>query len=255
MKKTVILTSVIASIFLAGSAVASESLTDEMKSKFPGTPIASANHVDGFSGLVELVIGKNQIFYTNEEGNRLLIGHVFDPKTNTDLTQQRIDDLSSIDYKSLPLKDAITIRKGKGEREVAVFTDPDCPYCKKLEEELKLIDNLTVHIFPYPLVAIHPNSKSVAEAIMCSKDKAKAWTDYMLNGVKPKMDKRCDLASAVDRNVELGTKLGINGTPALIAFNGKIKPGYAPAASLEVWLNENAVKPLAKSKTKVGDEK
>lgn len=245
MKKTnLILTALIAAT-LSGTSVAND-VTEKMKTKFPGSPVTSAKELADFPGVVELVMGKNQVMYTNTEGTRLMIGHIFDPRTNTDLTQQRIESLSFVDFKTLPLKDAITIKKGKGEREIAVFSDPDCPYCKKLEEELKLIDNITVHVFPFPL-AMHPEAKTVSEGIVCSKDKAKAWTDYMLNGVKPQMTKKCDAASSIDRNIELGSKIGVNGTPAMIAFNGRIKPGFAPAAQLELWLNENAMKPQAKA--------
>ncbi len=225
-------------MLLSSTVLADEALKQEMQVKFPGTPITDANKVEGMDGLVELIVGGKQIFYTNTQGNRLLIGHIFDPKTNLDLTQQKLDELNTIDWSLLPLKDAITIKKGKGEREMAVFTDPDCPYCKKLEEELKLLDNITVHIFAYPL-AMHPQAKETAQKIVCAKDKSKAWLDYMSASTMPSNDGKCQQAQAIDRNLALGEKLGVNGTPALIAKNGKIKPGFLPAAQLEAWINAN----------------
>lgn len=243
-------------LILAMPAMADEATKAAMQAKFPGTPITDASPVADFPGLVELVFGKNQIFYTNTEGSRLLIGHIFDPKTNTDLTQQKIESMSVVDWSLLPLKDAITIKKGKGEREIAVFTDPECPYCKKLEEELKLVDNVIIHVFTYPL-PMHPQAKPIAESIWCAKDKAKAWTDFTLTGAKPANDGTCAAAQAVSRNLALGEKLGITGTPAIIARNGKMKPGYMPAAQLEIWLNENAKAPNAvmPSKPTIGEKK
>lgn len=225
-------------MLFSAQASADDALKQQMQTKFPSTPITDANTVDGFTGLIELTVGAKQIFYTNIEGSRLLIGHIFDPKTNLDLTQQKLDELNKVDWSLLPLKDAITIKKGKGEREFAVFTDPDCPYCKKLEEEIKLLDNITMHVFAYPL-AMHPQAKEVAQKIICAKDKTKAWNDYMSSGIQAQNDGKCTASQSIDRNLTLGEKLGVNGTPALIARNGKVKPGFMPAANLDVWLNEN----------------
>lgn len=226
-----------------------------VQAKFPATPITDASPVADFPGLIEMVVGKNQIFYTNTDGSRLLIGHIFDPKTNTDLTQQKIESMTVMDWALLPLKDAITIKKGKGEREMAVFTDPECPYCKKLEEELKLVDNVIIHVFTYPL-PMHAQAKPISESIWCAKDKAKAWSDFTLTGAKPANDGACTAAQAVSRNLALGEKLGITGTPAIIARNGKIKPGYMPAAQLDIWLNENAKAPITNGmKPRVGEKK
>lgn len=225
-------------VLFSAQVNADDNLKQHMQSKFPSTPITHAQNVDGMPGMIELIVGGKQIFYTNIDGSRLLIGHIFDPKNNMDLTQQKLDKLNKVDWSLLPLKDAITIKKGKGEREFAVFTDPDCPYCKKLEEEIKLLDNITVHIFAYPL-AMHPQAKEVAQKIMCAKDKAKAWLDYMSSGIQAQNDGKCAASQSIDRNLTLGEKMGVNGTPALIARNGKVKPGFMPAASLESWLNEN----------------
>lgn len=230
-------------------AYADEQTKAKLQAVFPGTPITDANPLSDFSGVIEMIVGK-QVFYTNETGTRLMIGHIFDPKTNTDLTQIRLDELNKIDWSILPLKDAITIKKGKGEREFAVFTDPECPYCKKLEQEIAKLDNVTIHVFAYPL-PMHPMAKQLAEQIMCSKDKAKAWTDLMLINSKPASDANCVAAQAVTRNLALGEKLGISGTPAMIAYNGRIKPGYLPVLQLDAWLSENAQKPQTLKKPSV----
>ncbi|MCH9741632.1 MAG: DsbC family protein [Proteobacteria bacterium] len=221
-------------------AFAADNLTTEMQGKFPNTPITSATELSDFPGVVEMVVGGKQIFYTNKDGSRLLIGHIFNPTTNTDLTQAHLDELNIVDWASLPMKDSITIKKGKGEREIAVFTDPDCPYCKKLEQEMEHIDNVTIHLFMYPLTSLHPNSKNIAQSVACSKDKPKAWSDYVLNGTAPQAKSDCEAAKMVDRNIEFGTKMGLSGTPAIIAKNGHVKPGYMPAAQLDQWLDANA---------------
>ena len=77
-------------------------------------------------------------------------------QTQQDLTQQRIDELNKVNFSELPLKDAIKEVRGKGQRKLVVFSDPDCPYCKKLERDLPRLDNVTIYTFPFPLEGLHP---------------------------------------------------------------------------------------------------
>ena len=76
--------------------------------------------------------------------------------------------MSRVNFEDLPLSDAIKVVKGNGERTIAIFSDVDCPYCKRLEkEELINVDNITIYTFLYPL-AIHPKARAKSEKIWCS---------------------------------------------------------------------------------------
>jgi thiol:disulfide interchange protein DsbC len=219
------------------SALANDELTAKMKTKFPGTPIDSAEYVEGIPGLVEMIVGKNKIIYTSEAGDKVVIGHIYDTKTNADLTQNKINQLSKIEFGKLPFQQSFTVKKGDGSREFAVFTDVDCPYCRKLEQELSKLDNYTMHVFLFPL-EMHKDAKARSQAIWCSSDRAKNFTDYMKTGLLKVSDTTCD-TSVIEKNVRFGFENGISGTPNLIGKNGVVVPGFMPAAKLDAWLNQN----------------
>ncbi len=188
-----------------------------------------------FDGLYEVVMGKN-IGYTDSEGRYFLFGHVFDMQTRQDLTQQRIDELNKVNFSELPLKDAIKEVRGNGQRKLVVFSDPDCPFCKKLERELPQLDNVTIYTFPLPLEGLHPDAPRKAKSIWCSGKRQAAWHDYLVSDKQPTANTDC--ANPIDRNIQLGQRLGINGTPTLVAEDGRVMPGAASAAQIENWLNQ-----------------
>jgi thiol:disulfide interchange protein DsbC len=183
-------------------------------------------------GLYEVVTG-DHIFYTDERAQYLIDGQLFDLKARRNLTEARARQLFAIDFSKLPLDLAMKKVKGNGSRKMAYFTDPNCGYCKKLEHELQSVNDVTLYLFLYP---IFEGSAEKVQAIWCSKDKVKTWDDLMLRGVQPPAGK-CDVPSA--RVLELGKKLHVNGTPALIFANGVINPGYMPAADLNKALDSN----------------
>lgn len=183
-------------------------------------------------GIFEVRIGGSQIFYTDADGNYVLQGAMFDLKARKNLTEERIDKLTAIDFNKLPLKDAFKIVRGTGKRQLAVFEDPNCGYCKQFERDLETIDNVTVYLFLYPVLG--PDSVVKARNVWCGKDKAKIWSDWMVRSVLPDT-KECDTA-AVERNRSFGQKYNITGTPTLIFADGSRTPGAIPAAQVEKQL-------------------
>jgi thiol:disulfide interchange protein DsbC len=181
-------------------------------------------------GLFE-VVTQDQILYVDESGQYLFDGNLVDLKARRNLTEERKRLVFAIDFSKLPLDLAVVKVKGNGKRKLAYFTDPNCGYCKKLEQELKKVNDVTLYLFLYP---IFNGSAEKVEAIWCSKDRVKAWDDLMLNGIQPTMAK-CNTPLAKVK--ELGARFHINGTPALIFSDGALVPGYLPAADLEKALN------------------
>ena len=150
----------------------------------------------------------------------LFRSRLVDPKTKKDLTSTRLEALRQVDFNSLPMDQAIKVVKGNGERKVAVFSDPDCPFCRKLEKEgLATITDVTVYTFLFPLEGLHPKAADKAKVIWCSPDRVKAWNDWILNGQLPKGSAEC--TTPLEKNAALGRKLGISSTPTLIFENGK----------------------------------
>ena len=184
-------------------------------------------------GLFELRVDGSEIYYTDASANFLIQGHLIETKTQRDLTEERIQKIMAVDFKSLPFKDAIVIVRGKGERKMAMFEDPNCGYCKRFERDLQSIDNVTVYLFLYPILGKDSVDKS--KAIWCSKEPAKAWQDLMLRDQAP-VPTGCDTA-ALKRNVDFGQKQRVNGTPTTIFMDGTRISGAVEIAQIEKLLS------------------
>ncbi|MDP1574508.1 MAG: DsbC family protein [Coxiellaceae bacterium] len=199
---------------------------------FPGEEIQSLKKTP-YLGLYEVAVG-GELFYTDEKADYFFFGHVIDTKTKVSLTNERLQEIRDarrITIDSLPLEHAIKTVKGNGQRTVAVFTDPHCPYCKQLEKELVKITDITIHTFLYPVLN---GSVKRATEIWCSDDKHKAWDDYMLRDIEP-TGKDCE--TPLSTLVQVGQKHKITGTPTLIFADGSIVGGLIPADKIEENLN------------------
>jgi thiol:disulfide interchange protein DsbC len=182
-------------------------------------------------GLFEVRVGM-ELFYADAEGNYLIQGNLIDTKQQRNLTEERQDKLLAIDFSALPLKDAFTIVRGNGKRKLAIFEDPNCPYCKRFERDLQKVDNVTVYMFLYPILG--PDSHDKSRNLWCSKDRAVAWQEFMLRD-KAAASATCD-TQAITRNVEFGKKYKISGTPTMILADGTRVPGAVPAQQVEKFL-------------------
>ena len=184
-------------------------------------------------GLYEVRIG-TEIYYVDEKGDHLIQGSVIDTRTKVNLTEARIDKLTAVDFADLPLKDAVVYKQGTGQRRMAVFVDPNCGYCKRFERDLLAVKDVTIYTFIYPILGADSNAKS--RDIWCSKDAAKAWRAWMIDGAVPvKAMGKCDTA-ALERNIEFGRKYRVQGTPAVFFEDGTRKPGALPLAEVEKLL-------------------
>jgi len=177
-------------------------------------------------GLYE-VVTEESLFYTDENAQFIINGAIYDLHSNRNLTDERARQFFALDFNTLPFELAVKKVKGKGERKLAIFTDPNCGFCKRLEQDLLKVDNITIYQFMYPLF---PGSKEKVSGVWCSKDKVKAWDDLMQKGIVPPEGK---CSTPTEKVLALGKKLKANGTPTLIFADGSINPGYLPAAELE----------------------
>ena len=182
-------------------------------------------------GLYE-VVAQGELFYTDENARYLISGNIFDLKNGRNITAERTSKLFAVDFDSLPFDLAMKKVKGNGLRKMAYFTDPNCSFCKKLEQELKQVDNVTLYIFH---LTLFDGSDKKVQAVLCNKDPIKAWDDLMLNNVMPTSG-TCDTHTM--KVAELSRKLNVNGTPALIFADGVLVPGYRPAVELEKALSQ-----------------
>ena len=185
-----------------------------------------------YSGLYEVFMG-GQIIYTDEKLTFLIAeGRLVDPKTKKDVTGERLEELTKVDFNSLPLEQAIKVVKGNGSRKLVVFSDVDCPYCKRLEQnELSNIADVTVYTFLYPIESLHPDAPAKSKLIWCATNRAKAWNEWIFNNKLPTTTGNCEVP--LERVGELARKMGITSTPTLIFSDGRRMLGAQPYKEIE----------------------
>jgi thiol:disulfide interchange protein DsbC len=237
------------SLSLVASAEATEpvtadpatvALTQSLQQRYPNTKFGEIKRTP-MPGVWEVWMGANSAYVT-DEGRYFIFGHLFDMQTQTDLTAGRQDAINArqsalrpkISFADLPLNDAIKTVRGTGERKLAVFSDPDCPYCQKLEGTLDKLTNVTIYTFLFPIESLHPEAATKSEAIWCAKDRAAAWKNYMAAGKTPVKSARCE--TPIEKNVALANRAGVQGTPFIFFGNGEKAAGAQELASLERYL-------------------
>jgi thiol:disulfide interchange protein DsbC len=182
-----------------------------------------------------------QLVYTDARANYIVFGNelgLLDTKTDRDLAEDRLTKLNMVPFADLPFDQSFKIVRGKGTRQMAYFGDPNCTYCKELDRHIAKLDDVTVHLFLYPILS--PSSVEKSKSVWCSADRAKAWLDMMLNNVMPTA--KADCATPVEKNVALGQRMRINGTPTMFFENGNRVSGYRPADQLTKLLDQAKAK-------------
>lgn len=235
-KQSLILSALALSTFsLSQFVVADEaSLKKAVEAAYPKFRVESVTKTP-YSGLYEIFMG-GQIIYTDEKLTFLIAeGRLVDPKSKKDVTGERLEELTKVDFNSLPLEQAIKVVKGNGSRKLVVFSDVDCPYCKQLErKELSNITDVTIYTFLYPLEQLHPDAANKSKSIWCAPNRVKAWNDWILNNKLPATTGNCEVP--LERIGELAKKAGVVSTPTLIFADGKRVLGAQPYKEIEKYL-------------------
>ena len=181
------------------------------------------------AGMWEVTVD-GQIFYSDDKGSYVLFGNLLETKTGRNLTAERMRDIEK-SLVSGSLEYAVKQVRGSGKNMLVTFEDPNCGYCKKLAKDILTMKDVTVYTFLFPVLGDDSFEKS--RAIWCAQDKPRAWIDWMTNGkAPPPASAKCDIAG-LEKSVQLGRKLRINGTPAIFFANGERVGGYIPTAEIE----------------------
>ncbi|MEG2357782.1 DsbC family protein [Acinetobacter sp.] len=205
------------------------SVQRQLEAKYPALQIENIQATE-MPGIYSGSVG-GQIIYTGEDAEHILVGSMIRLKDQKNLTNALMLTQNQLDWKKLPLKDAVKSVRGTGKRQLAVFSDPNCPYCKQLEVELNKLNDVTLYTFVLPL---KPQSVAPSKQLFCEKDPALAWSNLVSKGIQPAGKKSC--ANPVERNLQLAKSLGLNGTPAIVFSNGTKLMGAYPAQEIEkIW--------------------
>ena len=200
-----------------------------LEQKFPGAEIRHVAKTD-YLGLFEVLLDDNLI-YTDPKVAYIFVGSVYDTGTKQNLTDARTRRLNRVAVDKLPYELAFTRVKGDGSRKLIIFSDADCPFCHRLENEMKGLDNVTIYTFLFPIDQLHPDAARKSKQIWCAPDKVKAWDAFFASGKLP--ENKGDCGDPVAKTQALGNSLKINATPTLIFADGTLIPGALPLPQIE----------------------
>jgi len=224
-------------VLLLGLALSAKSfatpatdLLEKLKKTYPNIPFSQVVETPA-NGIYEATFGKD-ILYVDSSGTYFFPTMV-NMITRQNLGEDRRAELNKVNFSELPLEDAFKVVHGDGSRQIVVFGDANCTYCKRLEQVLANTQNATIYTFAVGILG--ENSVKKANAIACSGgDKGKLWSSVLLEG-KSIEEKTCK-DSPIERNLALFQKLGFQGTPGIVFKNGTVVKGFIEASKLEELL-------------------
>jgi thiol:disulfide interchange protein DsbC len=159
-----------------------------------------------------------QIYYVTKDGAYLFAGGNLITRDKVNLTQKRFEEVNRVDVSKLPLKDAIEIKRGNGAKKVIMFSDVDCPYCRKAYEWLKKQNNYTLYLFFIPL-EMHPKSPEKSVQILCAKNREAAID--LAQSDKDIGSKKCEAGEEMlARHRAIAGEIGVDGTPLFVTDTG-----------------------------------
>jgi thiol:disulfide interchange protein DsbC len=200
-----------------------------LESKFPGASVSKVSKSPYF-GLYEALFD-DRVVYTDAKVTWVVVGSIFNADTKENVTDARMRVLTRVAWDSLPLNLAFKRVKGNGSRKLAIFADADCPYCKRLESDLRSVDDITIYTFLFPIGELHPDAARKSAILWCAPDRAKAWEEYFASGKLPA--NKGDCATPIAETTTLGQRLHVSATPTLVFADGTIVPGALPLKQLE----------------------
>ncbi len=224
----------------AADVTISPSISKNLQSNLPSLTIDRIIPTQ-VPGVYEVDSGR-KVFYVDSTGNYAFVGNLLDLTTKTNYTEARTEALNRIDFNKLPLSVAMRKTIGNGQNKIAVFTDPDCPFCKRLEgETIPKLKNVTIYYFLYPL-PIHPDAVNDSKRILCSENPESAMFAMMVKDSTIAKYNSCENAGRLTKMQDAANNLvQVTGTPTIVLPNGKIVSGLIPADYLTKLIDDNSL--------------
>ena len=203
-------------------------------------PKIEADHIGPapIPGFQEAIVG-GQVLYFSDDGRYMMQGSLYDMRAKKDLSQAGLSVVRRDALKAVPVSDRIVFAPvGARRHTIAVFTDIECGYCRKMHSEMAEYNKLgiAVEYLAFPRAGLTSPDALAMESVWCSLDRRKALTDAK-NG-RPVPPKRC--TNPVAAQYEIGQRIGLQGTPMAINIDGVALPGYLPPDKMLEALDELA---------------
>ena len=218
----------------------------------PGTPAARARdairqvnadlRIDRIEaaplkGFQQVIVG-GQVVYVSDDGRYLLQGALYDIQEKRDLSEAAMAGLRRELMKSMPVSDRIVFAPAHPKYTVTVFTDVECGYCRKLHGEIAEYNRqgIAVQYVAFPRMGLGSDDFRKMEAVWCAPDRKRALTDAKND--RPVPARRC--TNPVAMQYTFGQRMGLTGTPMILAEDGTQLGGYVPPAQLRAELDRLA---------------
>jgi Protein-disulfide isomerase len=237
MKLMAIVLSLVLSQALApamAGATDKEALKQALAGVFPVDMVPDSIEPAPIPGLYEVIFGP-QLFYVSADGHYLFRGHIFDLKLRQDVTEPRQALARIKAIERVGEENMIVFAPKEVKHTVTIFTDIDCPYCRKLHQEIDGYTRLGIKVryLLFPRTGVGSPSYDKAVSVWCADNRQDAIT--LAKAGKKVTEKKCD--NLVEQQMALGQLVGVTGTPAIVMANGRILPGYIPPRELVKFLD------------------
>jgi thiol:disulfide interchange protein DsbC len=183
--------------------------------------------IDGVSG------------YVSADGRYFIVGDMLDLASRKNVTEEQRKAKRRALLKRIGQGEAIVFGPEQPKYTVTVFTDADCPYCRKLHEQVGELQKKGVEVRYVAFPRSGPETKSwrTMTAVWCAKDRKEAL-NRAIRGEQLSAGSKCSDA-VIGKQYELGQKLGIPGTPMIVLSDGTALNGYVEPDKLLVSLEEH----------------
>ena len=192
------------------------------------------------------VIVDGQVLYVSDDGKYLLQGALFDTATREDLGKAALAKLRTKLLATIPAADRIVFAPPNPKYTVTVFTDVECGYCRKFHSEIAEYNRqgIAVQYIAFPRMGLGSDDFRKMVSVWCAPDRRKALTDAKND--RPTTARNCK--NPVTMEYDVGRRVGLQGTPMILAADGTELGGYLPPDKLRAALDKLAAgKPVEKS--------
>ena len=185
--------------------------------------------VPGLFAIEAINNNKKGVLYLDFSKQFIISGNAYRIANKENITRTRLRSNIRVDLTTVPLDDAIVLGNPKAKKKIIVFTDPQCPWCKKLHPELVKIvkkdPSVVFFIKLYPIASLHPDAVRISKSIICTGSLEMLEKSFADENIP---DPGCE-TDAVDRNIKLAKSIGIISTPSMVLPNGRLLEGFRPA--------------------------